>query len=186
RFLRAEDGWREQGVRLDGGRLVAATEAPRRPVGPLPLPSAADPGTVFEWSPTAEALVREVADHLVRGTFVIDDYGLDEAEILAAHPRGTLQTIRRHREGEDPLARPGEVDLSTFVNFTRLRAAAARAGLLLRADRRQAEALGAWGFPALLEAALARSRSAEEGVRLRLAAKNLLFGFDRFRILEFE
>ncbi len=185
RAVRTEDGWREQGIRLEGARPVAAVQEFRRPVGPTPLPEAAPPGTLFEWSPAAEALVREAADHLVEGTLLVDDYGLEEPEILAAHPRGTLQSIRRHREGVDPLRHPGESDLSTFVNLTRLKSAAARAGLWLRSDLRQAEALGAWGFPALLLAAIARCRSAEEEVRLRLAAKSLLFGFDRFRVLDF-
>ncbi len=186
RARRTADGWEELGARLDGERLVAAAEPLRRPVGGLPLPSAAEPGSVFEWSPAIDGLLREAGDHIVAGRLVVLDYGLEEAELLAGHPLGTLQTIRGHREGEDPFLRPGETDLSTFVNLTRLRQAASRAGLRLRADRPQREALGDWGFPALLEAARRRCGLAEEEVRLHLAAKNLLFGFERFRVLEFE
>ncbi|MGP8077773.1 MAG: SAM-dependent methyltransferase [Thermoplasmata archaeon] len=184
RLRRTPSGWAELGVRLEGGRIAPAEKEIVDPVPPPPLPEQAEVGTVVELSSSAEALVREVADHLVGGRFLILDYGMAEAELLAAHPRGTLQAIRRHRAADDPLSAPGETDLSVFVNFTRLRAAARAAGWVETAFRSQAEALGAWGFPELFAAALKRTRSSEEEVRLRLAVKNLLFGFDRFRALE--
>jgi SAM-dependent MidA family methyltransferase len=105
---------------------------------------------------------------------------MDESEILTAHPSGTLAAVRRHQVVHDPTSDPGSVDLSVFVNFTRLRAAAAAAGLQEVAFRRQAEALGAWGFQALLEEAVRSAPTPEAEVRVRLSAKNLLFGFDRF------
>jgi len=92
--------------------------------------------------------------------------------------------VRGHRSVRDPLATPGATDLSVFVNFTRVRAVATAAGLQELAFRRQAEALGDWGFPRLLEEALRAAPSAEAEVRVRLSAKNLLFGFERFRALE--
>jgi SAM-dependent MidA family methyltransferase len=76
------------------------------------------------------------------------------------------------------------VDLSTFVNFSRIREAGRSSGLVELSFRSQAEALGAWGLPGLLEAALRESGNAEAKVRTQLAAKNLLFGFERFRALE--
>jgi SAM-dependent MidA family methyltransferase len=115
---------------------------------------------------------------------LLDDYGMEEDELVRAHPEGTLATVRGHRSDSDAVTRPGESDLSTFVNWTRLRTVARAAGLEVVADRSQAEALGAWGFPRLFDEALARAGSAEAEVRLRLSAKNLLFGFQRFRILE--
>lgn len=177
--------WLELGVRVaDDGRVVAASAPVDRPVPPPKLPPAPAPGTVVEFSPMAEGLLREAADHLVAGLVLILDYGMEEAELLAAHPSGTLATVRRHRESEDPYSEPGSSDLSVFVNFGRVRAAAARAGLREVAFRRQAEALGAWGLPRLLEEAHHTARSPEEEVRLRLAVKNLLFGFERFAALE--
>ena len=158
----------------------------RRPVIGPPLPQHAPDGTVFEFSPAAEGLVREVADHLVRGALLIDDYGMDEGELLAGHPGGTLEGIRAHRSGWDPVEAPGATDLSAFVNFTRIRAVAEAAGLKVTYDRRQAEALGDWGFPQRFESAIRSAGNPEAEVRIRLAAKNLLFGFERFRILELE
>jgi SAM-dependent MidA family methyltransferase len=176
--------WQELGVRLTSEGLVEAA-SPRVRSVPLPeLPLPAAPGAILEVSPTAEGILREVADHLVAGLFLVIDYGMSESELLSAHPSGTLAAVRRHRTTDDPLANPGDSDLSVFVNFTRVRAAARAAGLIETAFRRQAEALGAWGFPSLLEAATLSAPSPEAEVRLRLAAKNLLFGFDRFYALE--
>jgi SAM-dependent MidA family methyltransferase len=184
RLERRGEGWVELGVRLSGGRVVPAEGVPARPIPSPPLPAQPPEGTILEVSPSAEALVREVADHLVHGLLLVDDYGMEERELVAGHPGGTLATVRGHREGGSPLEAPGAADLSAFVNFTRVRAAAARSGLAVLSDRSQAEALGEWGFPRLLERAVADAGSEEQRVRLRLQAKNLLFGFERFRVLE--
>jgi SAM-dependent MidA family methyltransferase len=176
--------WVELGVRVDGHRLVPAEAPISSPVpGPV-LPGSGENGTIVEVAPGAEAAVREVADHLAAGLCVLIDYGMSESELVAGHPRGTLEAIRGHRSVADPLAAPGTTDLSTFVNFDRIRAVARAAGLVELAFGSQAEALGRWGYPALLEEAVRSSPSAQEAVRRRLAAKNLLFGFARFQVLE--
>jgi len=176
--------WVELGVRFAADRLVEA-EAPLvtpAPGPPLPVPET--PGTVLEISPAAEATIREVADHLARGVGVFLDYGGSEEELLLRHPEGTLAALAGHRFVEDPLDAPGAVDLSTFVNFSRIRSVARAARLRELSYLGQAEALGQWGFPALFEHELRSAGSAEAEVRLRFAVKNLLFGFDRFRVLE--
>ena len=154
----------------------------RCPASALPRPP--EGGVILEVSPMAEGLVREVADHLVAGLFLMIDYGMEETELLAAHPSGTLAAVRAASPRRGSIADPGESDLSVFVNFTRIRAAANAAGFIETAFRRQAEALGTWGFPQLLEEAIRSASSTETEVRIRLAAKNLLFGFDRFYALE--
>jgi SAM-dependent MidA family methyltransferase len=178
--------WHEVGVRLAADRLRPA----ERPVAPNTLPAglpaldADRAGTVVEVSAAAEAIVREVADHLVQGELVLCDYGDEEPALLAGHAGGTLAAVRSHRPVDDPWQEPGATDLSTFVNFSRVRRVAARAGLVEVGFARQAEALGAWGFPEELARAVAAAGSAEEQVRVRLAAKSLLFGFETFRVLE--
>ena len=176
--------WSELGVEATEGVLRPAERPVTRPVPGAALPTPESPGVVLEISPAAEATVREIADHLTGGTALLIDYGLDESELVIGHPGGTLAAVRDHRAVADPLDAPGTADLSVFDNFTRLRAAARASGLREVSFRSQAEALGDWGFPALLEAAVESAGSAEAEVRLRLAAKNLLFGFDRFRVLE--
>lgn len=176
--------WQELGIRVTDRGIEPAAVPSVRPVPPPALPDGLEPGTVVEVSPMAEGLLREVADHLESGLCLVLDYGMAEPELVVAHPFGTLAGVRRHRFVTDPLADPGSTDLSTFVNFTRVRAAAAAAGLREVAFRSQAEALGAWGFPGLLEAAVRSAESSEAEVRIRLSAKNLLFGFERFCALE--
>jgi len=176
-------GWRELGVRWDGTRFVEADASARAVVGP-PLPDVAPEGAIFEFSPAAEGFVRELSDHLARGTALVLDYGSEESLLLQRHPLGTLQAIRGHQALDDPLDLPGSADLSTFVNFTRIRATARSVGLVEQYYGSQAEALGAWGFERRFQDALGTVRTPEEEVKLRLSAKNLLFGFDSFRALE--
>ena len=177
------DGWEELGVRVEGDRLEAA-EGPFAGEPSLALPTPPRVGTVLEFSPAAEAFVRELADHLVHGAAVLMDYGMDESELLAGHPAGTLDAVRGHRAISDPLAAAGRTDLSVFVNFSRIRSVATRSGLTEGWFGSQAVALGEWGLPGVLRDAIARATGPEEEVRLRLAAKNLSFGFERFRVLE--
>jgi SAM-dependent MidA family methyltransferase len=183
RVIRREGAWRELGVHAAQGRLTWGEGALCRPVPPPALPEAPE-GAVLEISEAAEGWIRQVADLLVDGALLVLDYGGTEAEGLGTGSRGTLSTVRGHRGGFDPFEAPGTCDLSAFVDFTRIRAAAQRAGLQEVRYGRQAEVLGAWGFEAILQDALQGSGGGEADVRLRLAAKNLLFGFEGFQVLE--
>jgi NADH dehydrogenase [ubiquinone] 1 alpha subcomplex assembly factor 7 len=124
-FLRAGAGWRE--------RLVDWDEAQQRLVfraGPL-LPGAAPPaleaapeGSVYETSAVATALADEVGARLATapGAALIIDYGRPAPE-----PGDTLAAIRDRQKDADPLAAPGEADLTAHVDFAALAAALARA-----------------------------------------------------------
>jgi SAM-dependent MidA family methyltransferase len=177
--------WHEIGVRVTEDRVIPSEAELEELVPPPDPPGAIEVGTIFEPSPAAENWIRCVADHLIRGELLILDYGLEESELLAGHPGGTLAGVRQHRNVERPWEAPGAADLSVFVNFSRIRAVARRSGLIELTDRPQAQALGAWGLPEELERAVAAAGSTAEQVKIRLAAKNLLFGFERFRALEF-
>lgn len=183
RLRRTSSGWLEVGAQWDGRRFVEDERPPSRPL-PEGLPDDVAPATLVEVSPAAEALVREVADALAAGSALLLDYGGTEEELVRGHAGGTLQAIRGHRVLDDPYDAPGFADLSTFVNFDRIRAAARRTGLGEVAYERQTEALARWGFEAALRDAVAAAANAEEEVRLRLGAKNLLFGFESFHVLE--
>jgi len=176
--------WQETGIRLGPDGLTPATAPCTRAVPSPRLPEGAAEGSVLEISPMAEGIVREVADHLTAGLALFLDFGMDQTELLTAHPSGTLAAVQKHRPVRDPLDDPGSSDLSAFVNFDRIRAVARSSGLVEVAFRRQAEALGAWGLPMLLERTLGSAASDEMRVRVHLAAKNLLFGFERFYALE--
>jgi SAM-dependent MidA family methyltransferase len=184
RLVRRGGAWRELGVREEGGGWTWAEMDATPTVVGEPLPEAKE-GTRYDLIDRAEGFVREVADALSFGSAIVFDYGATTDELLRGHSAGSLAAVRDHR-AVDPLETPGTADLSAFVDFTRVRWAARQAGWAERSFRGQAEALGAWGFGPRLEAAVARAASPEEGVRLRLAAKNLLFGFETFHVLELE
>ncbi|MCI4350518.1 MAG: SAM-dependent methyltransferase [Thermoplasmata archaeon] len=180
RFRRRAGVWEELGVRFGGDAVEPAASTTFRTVPGPGLPHEAEEGAIVEVNTLAEALVREVGDHLARGSAIFLDYGDDEAALLRTRPRGTWTAFVDHRVVDDPLAHLGGADLSVFVNFTRLRAAASRAGLRETAFRPQRAALADWGIEAARASALDRATSDEERVRLQLATKKLLFGFEHF------
>ena len=64
-----------------------------------------------------------------RGLSLVLDYGYEAKRLFDPRGRrgGSLSTFHRHEVGRDPLASPGEVDLTAHVNWDDLRNAAAAA-----------------------------------------------------------
>ena len=116
-FQRAEGGWRERMVGREGERLAFGLAAPMA-VEPVESAGAAE-GDIRETRPAAGAIMAEIAARIERfgGAALVIDYG-DRA--LAGN---TLQAVRGH-ERIDPLAAPGESDLSAHVDFGALADAA--------------------------------------------------------------
>ena len=125
-FVRTGDGWRERMIGLDTeGTLTIGAGTPRLPDENIPAGFAdSAEGTVLETQPAANAIAEEIGARLARdgGAALIIDYGY-----LKTAPGDTLQALYRHAF-DDPLARPGEADLTAHVNFEALAAAAARSG----------------------------------------------------------
>lgn len=128
-FQHTERGWGERVVGLgpDGelafGLRPASGCFPEAPIG-----------AVVERSPAQAAFATELAGRIVRqgGAALLIDYGAAEAS-----PGDTLQALAGHRK-VDPLAQPGEADLTVHADFPAVLAAArgagARAGLLTQGD----------------------------------------------------
>ena len=115
-LLRTAAGWREVMVAVEGEQFVPVA-------GGLPMDAAlpaerrqASEGTVIETSPAAAGVVAEVAERLGRqgGAALFIDYG-------HSSPRtgSTVQAVRGHQK-VDPIAMPGEADLSAHVDFAML------------------------------------------------------------------
>ena len=127
--------WREQMVVVGDERLVFADgpepsgelrEACARIPGPLPE------GCTTEVNLAAGAWIREVAATIQRGFVLAVDYGFSRQEYYApTRTEGTLSAYANHRREKNPLARPGEMDLTAHVEFDSLIEAAAAAGLRL-------------------------------------------------------
>ncbi len=88
-------------------------------------------GQIAEANLVAEDLHRRfLAGAGDEGLALVLDYGYDARSLFDPRGRrgGSLATFRRHRVGRDPLANPGEADLTAHVNWDDLRSAAAAAG----------------------------------------------------------
>jgi SAM-dependent MidA family methyltransferase len=148
-FVRTPIGWCEQRVGLDRAGALAFVRAATPAAGLLP--DAAE-GSVYEQSAAQAALGAALGERLARdgGAALLIDYG------RAAPGFGdTLQALKRH-EKVDPLARPGEADLTVHADFPAVMAAAERAGAE-SAILTQAEFLARMGIGARCEA-LVRAR----------------------------
>ncbi|MBN2506555.1 MAG: SAM-dependent methyltransferase [Verrucomicrobia bacterium] len=88
-------------------------------------------GFTLELRPAAASWWRSAAAALHTGTLLTLDYGLTASEFLdPRRPHGTLRAYRAHRLCPDPLAHPGEQDLTAHVNFTELQTVGELAGLV--------------------------------------------------------
>ncbi len=112
--------------------------------------------------------VREAAGLLERGHALIVDYGHEAAELYSAsHHAGTLLGYRRHQVVNDPLALPGEQDLTAHVDFTSVREAALEAGFTDWAMTSQRNLLVAMGLAGLIASLAAPESGAPAAVSLR-------------------
>jgi SAM-dependent MidA family methyltransferase len=128
-FQRAAQGWAERVVGL--GESGTLTFGLRPTAGCFPDAPA---GAVIERSPAQEAFATELAHRLARqrGAALLIDYGQAESGV-----GDTLQALVRHQKA-DPLAAPGEADLTVHAQFGAVlraaRAAGANAGLVTQGE----------------------------------------------------
>ncbi|MBU1175055.1 MAG: SAM-dependent methyltransferase [Alphaproteobacteria bacterium] len=150
-YQKTETGWHERVVGLSGGQRAWG-------LNPTPLPESAMPEPLrhaaiderFETRPAADALMALLAERIAGrgGVLVAIDYGYDRTQ-----SGDTVQAIAGHAYA-DPLARPGEADLTAHVDFEAL--AAAAVPLHVHGLMTQASFLGQLGAAERAEA-LARS-----------------------------
>lgn len=120
--IRDAQGWRERVVGVQNG-VLAFGLTPPAPIAALDhrLPNT-KPGDVIEWHPALPALIGEIDRRIAThgGAALIIDYG---------HWDGlgdTFQAVQAHQQ-TDPLAQPGQADLTAHVNFADIARAATRA-----------------------------------------------------------
>ncbi len=119
------------------------------------------PGTVTELPQQASAFVATLAERLARGAAFLIDYGFPAHEFyLPDRTGGTLMCHRAHRADTDPLADPGEKDITSHVDFTAVALAAQDAGCEVLGYTSQGRFLINCGLPALMAAADWKERGA--------------------------
>jgi NADH dehydrogenase [ubiquinone] 1 alpha subcomplex assembly factor 7 len=139
-FVGTERGWCERLVGLSDGRLAFGL-APE-PARDVPLP--VRPGAKVEWPAAGFAVMGSLAARLAAqgGAGLVIDYG---------HARSgfgdTLQAVRDHAYA-DPLADPGEADLTAHVDFALLASAGRSAGATVLGPVLQGDFLRALGIDA--------------------------------------
>ena len=162
-LVKTPDGWRERMVGLSDDTLAfVAGSKPMDAAVPSELREAPN-DTILETSPASAALVEAIAGRLTRqgGAALFIDYGH-----LAPRTGSTLQAVRAH-EKVDPLAYPGEADLTAHVDFPALAKVAQKAGAGWLSATTQGRWLTALGIEQRA-AALARSNSDIHAARDRL------------------
>jgi SAM-dependent MidA family methyltransferase len=167
-FVRVNGQWRERTVRVNGdGSLVFGVADKPEPY----IRASAANGEILEVNPTAHRLVFEVAARLVKqgGAALLIDYG------HAATGFGdTLQALRAHRY-VDPLAAPGDCDLTGHVDFAAMARSASAAGAAVYGPIDQGDFLRAIGIDlrtkALAERATADRAEEFHRARARLVGK---------------
>ena len=127
-------GWRECTVALGpDGDFTWQTE--REITCPALLDALAPLGNAFPENYRTEVRTnfRDLLEPLTRclssGLLLWPDYGFARPEYY--HPdrkSGTLRTFSKHRAAENPLATPGEIDITAHVDFTAVAEAAIRLG----------------------------------------------------------
>lgn len=140
-FVMTREGWRERVVGLLDGALAFGLA--RDPVPVEVIPShlrEASPGAVAEICPAFRTLATALADRgsPFAGLFV--DYG----HVRSTHGE-TLQAVKDHGFA-DPLASPGEADLTAHVDFEAFATALTAAGLVAGAPVTQRSLLFALGL----------------------------------------
>ncbi|TCR69861.1 SAM-dependent methyltransferase [Bosea sp. BK604] len=150
-FIRSQAGWQERLVGLDGGGELAFGLAPEAETS---ITIAAPEGTVLEQPLAALDLVAAVSRHLARagGAALFIDYGSSRTGF-----GDTLQAVKRQRQA-DPLAEPGEADLTVHVDFERMAKAGLGAGAAAHGPVTQRDFLAAIGLAQRAQALSAKAR----------------------------
>jgi SAM-dependent MidA family methyltransferase len=168
-FVMTPQGWRERLVGLDaGGKLIFGVARELAPQQLARAEQTMPPGTIIEVPSAGDWLIGAVAAHLARcgGVALFIDYGS-----AASGVGDTLQAARGHAFA-DPLADPGEADLTTHVDFARAARVARAAGARAWGVLDQAELLLRLGLAARA-AALSATASPDQAAAIAAAAARL-------------
>ena len=171
-FERTGGGWRERLITADGGtgafRFVLSDRTDplieRLPVATEDAPS----GAIVEFCAAGLAIAGDLGRRAAEagGAALIIDYGH-----VRSAPGDTLQAVRRHRFA-DPLADPGEADLTAHVDFAVLAVAAGEAGADICGPSTQAAWLERMGI-AHRAARLKQAASADQAADIDAAVLRL-------------
>ncbi|MFP4166439.1 MAG: SAM-dependent methyltransferase [Opitutales bacterium] len=124
--------WRERGVRANPeGRLEEALLdewSPRVAAVRKRLPEEAPEGYQLDLPLDAERALADLVSQDWNGLLLLFDYGRTHDALTSACPSGTARTYQRHKQGQDLLEAPGDMDITCDVCWDPLQAELSRAG----------------------------------------------------------
>ena len=135
-----------------------------------------EPGQVVEVSFEIAEWLRGVAARMRTGYVITVDYGASAEDLYSplTNSEGTLRGFQRHQFVDDLLARPGEHDLTTTVNWSFVKSVGASVGLRFVELSRQDQFLLANGFLEQLELESSQAKDDRERLRLSTAAREMI------------
>lgn len=133
-------------------------------------------GQVAEINLEIEGWMERAASVFKRGYLVLVDYGAEASELYGSPHRreGTLRAFHQHRFADDVLARPGEQDLTTTVDWTNVRRVGERLGLQTVSFERQDAFLLRAGLLDQLELMAAETQNETDALILRSGVRELI------------
>jgi NADH dehydrogenase [ubiquinone] 1 alpha subcomplex assembly factor 7 len=142
-YVRRGDRWHERKIAIDGELFCFTADSKAAPDQLIParLHNAPE-GAVFEFSDEALSLAQEIASRVLEtgGVALIIDYGHDRSGLA-----DTFQAVKQHAYA-DPLAQPGEADLTCHVDFAALAHAARSRGAMVHGPVSQRQFLTGLGI----------------------------------------
>jgi SAM-dependent MidA family methyltransferase len=127
------NGWLERYVSMDRDGFVfmeGPLSSPALALACAGIPQPLPIGYVTEVNLDAAQWITDVARQLERGYVLAVDYGhLREEYYAPERVTGTLSAYAQHRREPNPLAHPGEIDLTAHLDFSALMDAGVAAGL---------------------------------------------------------
>jgi SAM-dependent MidA family methyltransferase len=133
-------------------------------------------GQIAEINLEAEEFISRAARLFDRGFLITVDYGAERSELLDSPDRfeGTLRAFHRHHLIDNVLARPGEQDLTTTVDWTQIKEAGRHAGLRAIRFERLDQFLLSEGLLQRLSEMLAQTQDQVEALRLSIGAREMI------------
>lgn len=142
-FQKSAGAWHERLIGLEGDVLRFGLSPASMPATAIPeAVRNAEEGSIWEAGLAAQQAAQGIARRIAArgGVALVIDYGYAETQA-----GDTFQAVADHRPA-DPLASPGEADLTAHVDFAALAGAVAEAGAIPRELLTQAQFLAAMGI----------------------------------------
>ena len=133
-------------------------------------------GQVAEVNLEIEEWLRKVSNAIKTGYLITVDYGANAEELYSSAERyqGTLRSYYNHCIAENILARPGEQDLTTTINWTFVKRTGEALGFETVEFERQDKFLLAAGLLNQLEVEAQATDSQADKLRLSTAAREMI------------